>query len=191
MKIKTSKTGIFFLSFYFLTLLVSIEMLADSPSKVRQTELFTKNWQFFLGDIPNGQSQDLNDSEWRTLNLPYDWSIEGEFSKDNPATIGGGALPGGIGWYRKTFTIPESDKDRLIFIDFDGVYRDSEVWINDHYLGKRPYGYSSFRYELTPFLKYGDERNVLAVKVDNSQQPNSRWYSESGIYRNVCLFKWN
>ncbi|OGU49762.1 MAG: glycoside hydrolase [Ignavibacteria bacterium GWC2_36_12] len=187
MKIKTSKTGIFFLSFYFLTLLVSIEMLADSPSKVRQTELFTKNWQFFLGDIPNGQSQDLNDSEWRTLNLPYDWSIEGEFSKDNPATIGGGALPGGIGWYRKTFTIPESDKDRLIFIDFDGVYRDSEVWINDHYLGKRPYGYSSFRYELTPFLKYGDERNVLAVKVDNSQQPNSRWYSGSGIYRNVWL----
>jgi len=187
MKIKTSKTGIFFLSFYFLTLLVSIEMLADSPSKVRQTELFTKNWQFFLGDIPNGQSQDLNDSEWRTLNLPYDWSIEGEFSKDNPATIGGGALPGGIGWYRKTFTIPESDKDRLIFIDFDGVYRNSEVWINDHYLGKRPYGYSSFRYELTPFLKYGDERNVLAVKVDNSQQPNSRWYSGSGIYRNVWL----
>ena len=162
-------------------------MLADSPSKVRQTELFTKNWQFFLGDIPNGQSQDLNDSEWRTLNLPYDWSIEGEFSKDNPATIGGGALPGGIGWYRKTFTIPESDKDRLTFIDFDGVYRNSEVWINNHYLGKRPYGYSSFRYELTPFLKYGDERNVLAVKVDNSQQPNSRWYSGSGIYRNVWL----
>ena len=162
-------------------------MLADSPSKVRQTELFTKNWQFFLGDIPNGQSQDLNDSEWRTLNLPHDWSIEGEFSKDNPATIGGGALPGGIGWYRKTFTIPESDKDRLTFIDFDGVYRNSEVWINNHYLGKRPYGYSSFRYELTPFLKYGDERNVLAVKVDNSQQPNSRWYSGSGIYRNVWL----
>ena len=187
MKIKTSKTGIFFLSFYSLTLWISIEMFADSPSKARQTELFTKNWQFFLGDIPNGQSQDLNDSEWRTLNLPYDWSIEGEFSKDNPATIGGGALPGGIGWYRKTFTIPESDKDRLIFIDFDGVYRDSEVWINDHYLGKRPYGYSSFRYELTPFLKYGDERNVLAVKVDNSQQPNSRWYSGSGIYRNVWL----
>jgi beta-galactosidase len=153
----------------------------------RKIENFGKNWKFNLGDIPNGQESGLNDSLWRTLDLPHDWSIEGQFSKDHPATPGGGALPGGIGWYRKTFHLPNSDKGRLVFIDFDGVYRNSEVWINGQYLGKRPYGYSSFRYELTPFLKYGKENNILAVKVDNSQQPNSRWYSGSGIYRNVWL----
>jgi beta-galactosidase len=189
MIIKNSGFIIFFISFCLLIVLISHEIFADSSPKGRQTELFTKNWQFFLGDIPNGQEPDLNDSEWRKLNLPHDWSIEGEFNEDNPATTGGGALPGGIGWYRKSFTLPEADKEKLIFIDFDGVYRNSEVWINGHYLGKRPYGYSSFRYELTPFLKYGNEKNLLAVKVDNSEQPNSRWYSGSGIYRNVWLVK--
>jgi beta-galactosidase len=162
-------------------------MCTTSQSKLRKTGLFTKGWQFHLGDIPNGQEPGLDDSQWRVLDLPHDWSIEGPFSKDHPATPSGGALPGGIGWYRKTFAMPESEKDKLALIDFDGVYRNSEVWINGHYLGKRPYGYSSFRYELTPFLKYGTENNVLAVKVDNSQQPNSRWYSGSGIYRNVWL----
>ena len=137
--------------------------------------------------MPEGQESGLDDSQWRILDLPHDWSIEGTFSKDHPASPGGGALPGGIAWYRKTFTIPLSEKGRLAFIDFDGVYRNSEVWINGHYLGKRPYGYSSFRYELTPYLKYGKEKNIIAVKVDNSQQPNSRWYSGSGIYRNVWL----
>ncbi len=128
---------------------------------------------------------------WRNLNLPHDWSIEGEFRSDNPATPGGGALPGGIGWYRKSFTLSDPDKDKLVFLDFDGIYQNSEVWINGHYLGKRPYGYISFRYELTPFLNYGDVKNVLAVKVDNSKQPNSRWYSGSGIYRNVRLVMTN
>ncbi len=153
----------------------------------RHSEDFTKNWKFHLGDATNGEEASFDDSQWRILDLPHDWSIEGEFNKDNPATIGGGALPGGIGWYRRSFSVPESDKKKLLFVDFDGVYRNSEVWINGHYLGKRPYGYISFEYELTPFLKYGDEQNVLAVKVDNSQQPNSRWYSGSGIYRNVRL----
>lgn len=152
---------------------------------------FNKEWKFFLGDAPGASDPDYNDSEWRNLNLPHDWSIEGEFKADNPATPGGGALPGGIGWYRKNFTISGQDKDKLICIDFDGIYQNSEVWINGHYLGKRPYGYISFRYELTPYLKYDEEENVLAVKVDNSQQPNSRWYSGSGIYRNVWLVKTN
>ena len=156
-------------------------------SGTRHSADFTKSWKFHLGDVMNGQEASLDDSQWRILDLPHDWSIEGEFNKDNPATPGGGALPGGIGWYRKFFSIPESDNKKLIFVDFDGVYRNSEVWVNGHYLGKRPYGYSSFQYELTPFLKYGNEQNVLAVKVDNSQQPNSRWYSGSGIYRNVRL----
>ena len=148
---------------------------------------FNQDWRFQLGDVANGQSETVNDAQWRQLNLPHDWSIEGEFSETNPAGTGGGALPGGVGWYRKTFTIPITAKGKLIFIEFDGVYRNSEVWINGHYLGKRPYGYSSFAYELTAHLIYGGGPNLIAVKVDNSQQPNSRWYSGSGIYRNVWL----
>jgi beta-galactosidase len=148
---------------------------------------FNQNWRFHLGDVANGQDATLNDSQWRRLNLPHDWSIEGEFSENHPAGTGGGALPGGVGWYRKTFTVPLAAKGKLVFIEFDGVYRNSEVWINGHYLGKRPYGYSTFEYELTPHLVYGAKANVIAVKVDNSQQPNSRWYSGSGIYRNVWL----
>ncbi|HKV41452.1 MAG TPA: beta-galactosidase GalB [Blastocatellia bacterium] len=152
-----------------------------------RTVSFNQGWSFHLGDVANGQAPDLDDSQWRKLNLPHDWSIEGEFSETNPATPGGGALPGGLGWYRKTFSIAETAKDGAVFIDFDGIYRNSEVWINGHYLGKRPYGYSSFQYELTPYLVYGEGKNVIAVKVDNSKQPNSRWYSGSGIYRNVWL----
>jgi beta-galactosidase len=187
---KLQKSGMsFFHSCFFLPILLLLISSMAFSLNPRKIENFGKNWRFNLGDIPNGQESGLNDSQWRTLDLPHDWSIEGPFSKDHPATPGGGALPGGIGWYRKTFNLPNSDKGYLVFIDFDGVYRNSEVWINGHYLGKRPYGYSSFRYELTSFLKYGKENNVLAVKVDNSQQPNSRWYSGSGIYRNVWMVR--
>ena len=148
---------------------------------------FNQNWRFNLGDVPNGQDAGLDDSQWRQLDLPHDWSIEGEFSENAPAGTGGGALPGGVGWYRKTFTVPLASKGKSLFVEFDGVYRNSEVWINGHYLGKRPYGYSTFEYELTPHLIYGGGPNLIAVKVDNSEQPNSRWYSGSGIYRNVWL----
>jgi beta-galactosidase len=158
-----------------------------SSQEIRRIEDFNKNWKFYLGVVSDGQKPELDDSQWKILNLPHDWSIGGSFSEDNPATIGGGALPGGIGWYRKVFTKSESEKNKLTFIEFDGIYRNSEVWINGNYLGKRPYGYSSFRYDLTPFLRYENEENLLAVKVDNSQQPNSRWYSGSGIYRNIRL----
>lgn len=153
----------------------------------RHRKRFTQNWRFHLGDIENGQAPGLSDTAWRLLDLPHDWSIEGSFSKDYPAGPGGGALPGGIGWYRKSFTISASDPAKMYFIDFDGIYRDSKVWINGHFLGERPYGYSSFRYDLTPYLHYGDQENVVAVRVNNSRQPNSRWYSGSGIYRNVWL----
>ncbi|GAC1487148.1 MAG: beta-galactosidase GalB [Flavisolibacter sp.] len=131
------------------------------------------------------------DENWRIVNLPHDWSIEGNFDVKNPAGTNGAALPGGMGWYRKTFTLSPADKEKKIFIDFDGVYRNSEVWINGHSLGIRPNGYISFRYELTPYLKFNEEKNLIVVKVDNSQQPNSRWYSGSGIYRNVWLVKTN
>jgi len=151
---------------------------------------FDKGWHFHLGDLKGAEKADLNDATWRALDLPHDWSIEGKFSKDNPATPDGGALPGGIGWYRKSFTIPATSKDKKVYIDFDGVYQKSTVWINGHELGFRPNGYISFEYDLTPYLKFGGN-NIIAVKVDNSVQPNSRWYSGSGIYRNVWLVTTN
>ncbi|MBI9072102.1 MAG: DUF4982 domain-containing protein [Melioribacteraceae bacterium] len=160
-----------------------------SVESKRSELLFTKNWKFNLGNVVDGQKKGLEDSDWRELDLPHDWSIEGEFDKDNRATPGGGALPGGIGWYRKEFKLEKTDQNKKIFIDFDGVYKNSEVWINEHYLGKRPNGYISFRYDITPYLTFGDSLNIIAVKVDNSKQPNSRWYSGSGIYRNVRIIK--
>lgn len=147
---------------------------------------FNKSWKFYSGNQEKAFDVKSDDTFWRVLNLPHDWSIEGTFSKDHPATTGGGALPGGVGWYRKTFKLDKSNASKRIFIDFDGVYMNSEVWINGHYLGKRPNGYISFRYELTPFLN-ANGSNTIAVKVDNSKQPNSRWYSGSGIYRDVKL----
>jgi beta-galactosidase len=158
-----------------------------APAHPERRADFDRDWRFHLGDVPSAKEADFADERWRKLDLPHDWSIEGSFSPDNPAGVGGGALPGGIGWYRKRFTLPASSRDKNIFIDFDGVYMNSEVWINGHYLGDRPYGYSSFRYELTPYLHFGDKPNVISVRVDNSKQPNSRWYSGSGIYRNVWL----
>ncbi|PYO26141.1 MAG: glycoside hydrolase family 2, partial [Gemmatimonadetes bacterium] len=157
----------------------------------RATLAFDRAWRFHLGDVAAAQDPTFDDSGWRTLDLPHDWSIEGTFSDTNPAGPSGGALPGGVGWYRKTFSVAERDTGRLLSVEFDGVYRNSEVWINGHYLGKRPYGYSSFSYELTPHLRYGTAGNVIAVRVDNSQQPNSRWYSGSGIYRHVRLVTTN
>ncbi len=172
-----------------LMLILIVYQCSNGPVKIRCTQNFNKGWKFYLGDVENANNPDFDDSGWRDLKLPHDWSIEGEFSSDHPATPGGGALPGGIGWYRKSFSLPAADSARLVFIEFDGIYENSEVWINGNYLGKRPYGYSSFRYELTPYLNDGQKANIIAVKVDNSHQPNSRWYSGSGIYRNVWLVK--
>ncbi|TSD62683.1 glycoside hydrolase family 2 protein [Inquilinus sp. KBS0705] len=151
---------------------------------------FDKGWQFHLGDVNGAENPATPDNDWRKLNLPHDWSIEGTFSKDNPATPEGGALPGGIGWYRKTFTVPAASKNKQVYIDFDGVYQHSDVWINGHHLGFRPNGYISFRYDMTPYLNFGGQ-NVIAVKVNNAEQPNSRWYSGSGIFRNVWLVTTN
>ncbi|MDP4151255.1 MAG: glycoside hydrolase family 2, partial [Bacteroidota bacterium] len=170
-----------------LLFMLSLQGLIAQTPVTRTIASFDKDWRFHLGDAPGANAAAFDDATWRNLALPHDWSIEGKFDKDNPAGTGGGALPGGVGWYRKTFTVPASSKGRHVFIDFDGIYRKSEVWINGHSLGMRPNGYISFRYELTPFLKYGGEKNCIAVRVDNSQQPNSRWYSGSGIYRNVWL----
>lgn len=173
------KKNILFIVFSLLVNLLS----AQSRTIVK----FNNDWKFFLGDDSLAREIKYDDSKWRVLNLPHDWSIEGSFSENYPTTYNEAALPAGIGWYRKTFTVPASSKEKRVFINFDGIYRNSEVWINGHYLGKRPNGYISFQYELTPYLKFGNEKNVIAVKVDNSAQPNSRWYTGSGIYRNVWI----
>lgn len=146
---------------------------------------FNDGWRFLLADSAGFSNAAYSDAHWRSLSLPHDWAIEGDFSQDNPSGTGGGALPGGVGWYRKTFRTPAGN-DR-VYVDFDGVYMNSTVYINGHELGTRPYGYASFSYDLTPWLKPAGEENVIAVRVDNAEQPNSRWYSGCGIYRNVWL----
>lgn len=156
-----------------------------SASETRQHILLDNNWKFIQSDVNDAEKPGFNDSNWRTLNLPHDWSIEGEFKEDAATKGNGGYLPTGIGWYRKIISVPENIKKKEVWIEFDGVYMNSDVWINGHLLGRHPYGYTGFSYNLTPFLKKGD--NILAVKVDNSLQPNSRWYSGSGIYRHVWL----
>jgi beta-galactosidase len=153
---------------------------ANSAGRIRES--FDFGWKFFKGDSPGAQQPEFPDSAWRSIDLPHDWSIEGPFGEQEKAQ---GSLPTGIGWYRKRFRAPESYKDRTVLIEFDGIYQNSEVWINGQYLGKRPYGYIAFSYDLSPHLKAGD--NVIAVKVDNSRQPNCRWYSGSGIYRHTWL----
>jgi beta-galactosidase len=171
----------------YLLLFLPIFLIAQP----RTVQPFLHDWKFYPGDTAAAKEPSFNDRKWRTLSIPHDWSIEGSFSADNPATSQGGALPTGMGWYRKTFSVPNASKNKIVYISFDGVYCNSEVWINGHYLGKRPNGYSSFRYELTPYLKYGNQKNVIAVRVDNSAQPASRWYTGSGIYRKVWLITTN
>ena len=174
---------------YFLFILIGFLLFV---SCIRQEDIprehtsFNNGWTFHLGDVEGAEGLSYDDSDWRKLNLPHDWAVEGNFSKDNPSGTGGGALPGGIGWYRKSFVVDEAYAGKKVFIDFDGVYMNSEVFVNGISLGKRPYGYISFRYDMTPYLKMGEE-NVLTVRVDNQEQPNSRWYSGCGIYRNVWL----
>lgn len=179
-----NKFLLFFVTIIFVTVFLATNISCKRDGSLgqnhpRNTINFNEGWTFQLGDNPEV-----------LVNLPHDWSIEGEFSSEHPAGSGGGALPGGVGWYRKTFDVNENLEDKKLFIDFDGVYMNSEVWINGHYLGLRPNGYVSFRYDLTPYINF-DGSNTIAVKVDNSLQPNSRWYSGSGIYRNVWLTEVN
>jgi beta-galactosidase len=157
----------------------------SSVTETRQHLLMDYNWRFIQSDVKGAEVPGFNDTGWRILNLPHDWSIEGEFKSDAAAKGAGGYLPTGVGWYRKHFTLSSIAKDQQFWIEFDGVYMNSDVWINGQHLGKHPYGYTSFYYDLTPFIKKGE--NIIAVRVDNSIQPNSRWYSGSGIYRHVWL----
>jgi beta-galactosidase len=151
----------------------------------RQRLLMDYGWRFTTGDPADAAAAAFDDRGWRTLDLPHDWSIEGPYDSAAATTGRGGSLPTGVGWYRRTFTMPREWRGRRVTIEFDGVYENSDVWVNGHHLGNRPFGYISFHYDLTPHLVSGE--NVVAVRVDNSHQPNSRWYSGSGIYRHVWL----
>jgi beta-galactosidase len=159
---------------------------SHEASPERRTN-FDSGWRFLPGDPEGAHIPAFHDSAWRSLDLPHDWSIEGTFDENAPARGNGAYLPTGIGWYRKTFTLPSSAHGRRIALQFDGVYQRSEVWINGTSLGMRPYGFIGFSYNLTPHLAPPDKPNQIAVRVDNSLQPNCRWYSGSGIYRHTWI----
>ena len=171
-------------------ILIILFALSATSLSAREVINFNKDWKFCLNLETDSNPADIefDDSGWRTLDVPHDWAIEGDFDEHNPSGTGGGALPGGIGWYRKTFKVSKKDKGQVFSIEFDGVYMNSSVYINGHLLGTRPYGYISFSYDLTPYINWNGD-NVIAVKVDNSDQPNSRWYSGCGIYRDVRIVK--
>jgi len=167
-----------------LACFVTVSMNAANPRSARQELAADAGWKFFLGDQAGAEASSFADASWRVVDLPHDWSIESKPGKDNLSGGGGGFFPGGVGWYRKTFRAPADWRGKRVSVEFDGIYRDSTVYLNGHKLGTHPYGYTAFSFDLTPDLNFAGA-NVLAVRVDNSAQPNSRWYSGSGIYRHV------
>jgi beta-galactosidase len=177
-------------SLIFLTLLIIMLINSNTPldaaTSGRLRLLADYGWHFTLGDPKGAQEPSFNDAGWRHVDLPHDWSIEGPYSENAPTTGRGGYLPTGVGWYRRVFNVPPDWHGKRVHIEFDGVYMNSDVWINGVLLGHRPNGYITFEYDLTPHLRSGG-RNVIAVRVDNSLQPDTRWYSGSGIYRHVWL----
>lgn len=168
------------------TIFISSLLLLAVAANARVTMPFDADWRFLKGDAPGAEQSQFDDSAWRTLNVPHDWSIEGPFAQTNKTGGAGAFLPSGVGWYRKHFTLPRNSAGKIVGIEFDGVMQNSDVWINGFHLGHRPYGYVSFCYDLTGHLNF-DGDNVLAVRADTSQQPASRWYSGAGIYRHVRL----
>ncbi len=172
----------------FLHALAVAALLSPAlPASARVTENFDAHWRFQKSDAPGGELNDFNDAAWRKLDLPHDWSIEGPFAETNLTGGAGAFLPSGLGWYRKHFSLPEKFSNQVVRVEFDGVMQNSDVWINGFYLGRRPFGYASFSYELNGHLNFGKTENVIAVRCDTSEQPASRWYSGAGIYRHVRL----
>jgi beta-galactosidase len=167
---------------------MAVGAVAVPVERAGVTESFDANWRFLKADAPGAEQSQFDDSTWRALDVPHDWSIEGPFAETNKTGGAGAFLPSGVGWYRKQFTLPDTFSNRCVFIEFDGVMQNSEVWINGVSLGKRPFGYVSFGYELNGHLNFGPGKtNVLVVRADTSDQPASRWYSGAGIYRHVRL----
>ena len=167
----------------YITVLLIVSAIQAKPQFGRDV-LFNDNWRFKLSDVKDGAFMSLNDSGWMKLNLPHDWTVKSVYSPDKASSTG--YLTGGIGWYRKTFSVSASEKGNKVFIYFEGVYNHSEVFINGHNVGKRPNGYVSFMYDLTPYIRFGQE-NLVSVRVDHSLDADSRWYTGSGIYRNTYL----
>ena len=178
------------LQFMTISLFLLLVSNAQVLKTIERKQIFDYDWKFTLGDTINAGAKVYNDNNWRNLDLPHDWSIEGKIEKANPTGGAGGFFPAGIGWYRKAFKVPVTWKNKQVTIYFEGVYMNAEVFINGTSLGVHPYGYTGFMYDLTPYLEKG-KANVIAVRVNNAQQPNSRWYSGSGIYRHVWMMVTN
>ncbi len=173
-------------SSFGIALLAASLLASLLPAPARTIESLDRDWVFFQGEATGAEKPGFDTSAWRKLDVPHDWSIEGDFRQDAPTTGSGGWLPSGVAWYRKEINLPAEAKGKRVWVEFDGVMANSDVWINSHHLGRRPNGYVSFRYDLTDHLKPG-EPNLLVVKADTSAQPASRWYSGAGIYRHVRL----
>ena len=190
------------LKFAVFLLFVCILVIASCSKNIEKLEReisFNANWKFIRADVSNAESPEFDDTDWRTVHVPHDYSIEdvpkkegikqiGPFSEKSAGGPSTGHVVGGIGWYRKHFTLDDNDSDKIIKVLFDGVYMNADFWINGHHLGNHPYGYTAFAYDLTDHLNPPGQENVLAVEVKNLGE-NSRWYSGSGIYRNVKLIK--
>jgi beta-galactosidase len=155
--------------------------------QVRKITRIDRDWKFYLGDVENAQVASFDDSKWRQLDVPHDWSIEGDYDQEAATKRGGGYLPSGIGWYRKTLTLPKSDAGKRVFIEFGAVMANSDVWVNGYHLGHHPFGYVPLLYDLTDHVTFDGKPNIIAVKADNTLQPASRWYTGAGIYRHVDL----
>ncbi len=175
----------------FFTVLASIVIMSSDINATSNNmklasagNLLNSGWLFSSGDIPEASGRDYDDSSWRRLDLPHDWAFENGFSEDGAQSDKGGYACGGIGWYRHHLKL-DIPGNKRIFLDFDAIYMNSEVWINGHYLGKRPYGYISFSYEITGYIIKGE--NIISIRVDNSLEPSARWYHGCGIYGNVHL----
>ncbi|HOU30890.1 MAG TPA: glycoside hydrolase family 2 TIM barrel-domain containing protein [Bacteroidales bacterium] len=179
------------ISFFYLFFISGFLLVFQTEAQQvpRVVMAFNEGWRFYLGDTANAFMTGFDDSNWRMLDLPHDWSIEGRVDQKAPSGGAGGYFPTGIGWYRKHFIVRKNELGMNHVILFDGVYMNSDVWLNGKHLGHYPFGYNSFYYSLDPYLKEGE--NIIAVRVDNSLQPNSRWYSGSGIYRKVWLIRRN
>ena len=171
---------------YFIAAVLFLWPFFAGAGEPRTTTSFDSGWHFTNADVIGAEQPQFDDSAWTNLNVPHDWSIAGPFAETNLTGGAGGFLPSGVGWYRKHFFLPPADAGKCVFIEFDGVMANSDVWINGVHLGHRPFGYASFSYELTGHLNFGGD-NVLAIRADTSQQPASRWYTGAGIYRHVRL----
>jgi len=180
-----SRTATFFAAL-MLVALAPFAVIAQSPA--RTVVDFNSQWKFVQGEKPDAEKTAFDYSSWKTVSVPHDWSIAGPVDQANPSGAAGGFFPAGVAWYRKAFSLPARDAHQRVYIAFDGVMANSDVWINGFHLGQRPNGYVSFYYDLTGHVKFGAAaHNVIAVRCDTARQPASRWYEGGGIYRPVRL----